>query len=42
MISSPIFVESINLISRVIVTQGELLLARCAAVPDPASMIEQI
>ena len=31
---------SINLTSKEIVTQGELLLARCAAVPDPASIID--
>ena len=41
-ISSPIFVGPINLISKDIVTQGELLLARWAAVPAPASIIEQM
>ena len=40
----PIFGEfsKLNLISKEMVTHGVLSLALCAAVPDPASMIEQI
>ena len=41
-ISSPFFVAPINLISKEMVTHVVLSLALCAAVPDPASMIEQI
>ena len=42
MISSPNFVAPMNLMSNEIVTHGELLATLCAAVPAPASIIDEI